>query len=235
MIAFTDRASDSPLIERVWSARSERAGTFLSVAASTFEMVVSRHDGRTFFTLRGPETHATSCDLPADGEWVGIRFARGAFVPKLTPGSLRDRRDVTLPDATGHSFWLDGSAWDYPDVESAETFVTRLVAKGLLVSDPCVVDALRRGAPQGSSRTEQRRCLRATGLTCGTIQQIERARRATILLREGASILDTVAIAGYYDQAHLTKALRHRIGQTPGEIQRGARQLSFLYKTPSWE
>jgi len=235
MIVFTDRASDSPLVERVWRAESERAGTFLSVAASSFEMVVSRHGGRTFFTLRGPETHATSCDLPPDGQWVGIRFARGAFVPRLTPGRLADRRDVNLPEATGHSFWLDGSAWDYPDFENAETFVSRLVAKGLLVRDPCVVDALRRGAPQGSSRTEQRRCLRATGLTCTAIRQIERARRATILLREGVSILDTVAIAGYYDQAHLTKSLRYRIGQTPGEIARGTRQLSFLYKTPFWD
>jgi hypothetical protein len=235
LIVFSDRPSDSPLIERVWSAHSERAGTFLSVAASTFEMVVSRHGGRTFLTLRGPETHATSCDLPPDGQWVGIRFARGAFMPALTPATLADRRDVDLPDATGHSFWLQGSAWDYPAFENAETFVARLVAKGLLVRDACVVDALRRGAPHASSRTEQRRCLRATGLTCTAIRQIERARRAAILLRDGASILDTVALAGYYDQAHLTRSLRHRIGQTPGEIQRGGRQLSFLYKTAAWD
>jgi methylphosphotriester-DNA--protein-cysteine methyltransferase len=112
--------------------------------------------------------------------------------------------------------------------------VARLRAKGILAHDPCVADALRHGAPEGSSRTQQRRCLKATGLTCTAIRQIERARRATILLREGASILDTVDRAGYYDQAHLTKSLRYRIGQTPAEIARGTRQLSFLYKTASW-
>jgi hypothetical protein len=234
MIAFEDRRSDSPMVERVWRAQSERAGTFLSIAASTFEMVVSRHGGRTFLTWRGPETHATPCALPADGEWVGIRFTVGTFVPFLAPGHLLDRRDVTLPDATGHSFWLNGSAWDYFDFENADTFVSRLVGKGILVHDACVGDALR-GAAVPAPRTRQRRCLTATGLTCTAIRQIERARHATTLLRDGVSILDTVDRAGYYDQAHLTKSLSYRIGQTPGEIARGTRQLSFLYKTPAWE
>ncbi len=233
MIVFEDRLSDSPLIERVWRSRSECAGTFLSVAASTFEMVISRHAGRTFFTLRGPETHATRADLPAEGEWVGIRFKPGTFIPHLTPGNLADRRDVTLPDATRRSFWLNGSAWDYPDFENAETFVARLVRTGVLVRDAVVDDVLRGHASRLSPRTLQRHFLGATGLASGALGQIERARHATILLREGVSIADTVHLAGYYDQAHLTRSLRHRIGQTPGEIVRGYAQLSFLYKTRS--
>jgi len=36
---------------------------------------------------------------------------------------------------------------------------------------------------------------------------------------------------GYFDQAHLTRSLRHLIGQTPLKLQRGQSQLSFLYKT----
>lgn len=233
MIVFEDRLSDSPIVERVWRSHSERAGTFLSIAATTFEMVVSRHGGRTFLTLRGPETHATIADLPANGEWLGIRFKAGTFVPYLTPGNLADRRDVTLPDATRHSFWLNGSAWEYPGFEHAETFVARLARKGVLVRDPVVDDALSgAGRTNGlSPRTVQRHVLRATGLTCGAIRQIERARTATMLLREGVSIADVAHQAGYYDQAHLTRSLRHRIGQTPGDILRGHEQLSFLYKT----
>lgn len=148
MIIFEDRLSDSPLVERVWRSRSERAGSFLSIAASTFEIVVS------------------------------------------------------------------------------------LVRAGLLVREPVVIDALRGDADACSPRTLQRRVLAATGLTCGTIRQIERARCATMLLRDGVAIAETVQRTGYYDQAHLTRSLRHRIGQTPGELMRGGRQLSFLYKTP---
>lgn len=111
MIAFQDRLSDSPLVERVWCSRSERPGRFLSIAQSSFEMVVSRHRGRT--TLRGPETRAITAELPAEGEWIGIRFKVGTFVPHLTPGRLADRRDAVLPAATTRAFWLNGSAWEY--------------------------------------------------------------------------------------------------------------------------
>ena len=137
-LIFDDRPSDSPFVERIWRSHSDRAGTFLSVAASHFEMAVTRHRGKTFLTLRGPETKATTADCPAEGEWLGIRFKLGTFMPQLTPGALRDRRDVTLPEATCHSFWLNGSAWEYPDFENAETFVTRLVRKGIIARDSAV-------------------------------------------------------------------------------------------------
>ena len=68
-------------------------------------------------------------------------------------------------------------------------------------------------------------------MTHGTIRLIERARHATNLLRDGLSILETAYRAGYYDQAHLTRSLKHFIGQTPTQIIRAEAQLSFLYKT----
>src|SRR5262245_13958760 len=201
LLAFEDRPSDSPVVEKIWRCRSERAGQFLSVAACHFEMAVTRHQGKTFLTLRGPETSVTSADCPADGDWLGIRFKLGTFMPKLLPGQLRDRNDVTLPGATGHSFWLNGSAWDYPDFENADTFVARLVRKGIVAHD-CTVDAAIHGEKQALSlRSAQRHFLRATGLTYRTVRQIERARHATNLLRAGSSILDAVHDAGYFDQA----------------------------------
>ena len=80
-----------------------------------------------------------------------------------------------------------------------------------------------------TTRTEQRRVLRATGLTLGAIHQIERARRAAYLLKKGTPILDVVHEAGYYDQAHLTRSLQRFIGQSPARIAQGKEQLSFLY------
>jgi Helix-turn-helix domain len=230
-LIFEDRLSDSPCVERVWRSHSARAGPFLSIAASHFEMAVTRHAGKTFLTLRGPETKATRADCPADGEWLGIRFTLGTFIPALLPGNLLDRRDVTLPGASKHAFWLKGSAWEYPDFENADVFVARLARKGVIARD-AIVDAVLHHHPQTLSlRSTQRHFLRATGMTFSTWRQIERARHATNLLREGVSILDTVDQAGYFDQPHLTRSLTLRIGQTPAEIIRGSRQLSFLYKT----
>jgi AraC-like DNA-binding protein len=68
------------------------------------------------------------------------------------------------------------------------------------------------------------------------MHQIERARRAAILLQEGISILDTAYELGYFDHAHLTKSLKHFIGQTPTQLidQSKAEQLSLLYKTDAF-
>jgi methylphosphotriester-DNA--protein-cysteine methyltransferase len=70
-------------------------------------------------------------------------------------------------------------------------------------------------------------------LTHSTIRQIERARHAAVLLRQGLSILDVVYEAGYFDQPHLTRSLKYFIGQTPTQIMEkgGPEQLSFSYKT----
>jgi hypothetical protein len=89
-LVFEDRPSDSPLVERIWRCHSERAGTFLSVAASHCEMVVTRHRGKTLLTLRGPETRITTADCPAGGEWFGIRFSLGTFLPYYPAARLID-------------------------------------------------------------------------------------------------------------------------------------------------
>ena len=232
LIAFEDRASDSPFVERVWRSHSDRAGTFLSMASCPCMMVVTRLQGKTFLTVRGPETRPSTADCPAEGEWLGIHFKLGTFLPLLPAGVLRDRKDVTLPAASDSSFWLNGSAWEYPSFDNAETFVARLLKRQLVATDAQVRDALGDKPPRLSARTLQRRILRATGMTYGAIRQIERARHAARLLRDGrAKVADVALEAGYFDQAHLTRSLRRFLGQTPAEIARGQEQLSLLYNT----
>ena len=92
---------------------------------------------------------------------------------------------------------LSSSAWEFPGYENADTFVNRLVREGLLVHDPVIDVALREQPQLMSRRTVQRRFLRATGLTYSGVFQIQRARYATSLLKQGVSILDTVEQAGY--------------------------------------
>lgn len=232
LITFADRPSDSPFIERVWRSHSDRSGVFHSIATCHSVMVVTRLEGKTYLTVRGPETKATMADCPAEGEWFGVLFKLGTFMPLMRSSDLRDRNDVTLPNATRRSFWLNGSAWEFPNFENMETFVNRLVRSGLIMSDRTVEGAIRGELQKVTTRTEQRRVLRVTGLTRGAIYQIERARRATYLLKQGTPILDVVHEAGYYDQAHLTRSLQRFIGQSPARIAKGESQLSFLYNKP---
>lgn len=231
LIAFADRPSDSPVVARVWRSHSEGAGAFHSMAQCHWGIVVSRVAGRTTFTLRGPETRATTADCPADGEWMGIQFTLGSFMPSFPAGMLRDRQDVTLPEASRRAFWLHGAAWEYPTFENAEVFVRRLVRAGLVVVDGAVEDMLRGAPPRGTRRTAQRHVLRATGMTQATIRQIERARRATLLLQQGMPIATAALAAGYFDQAHLTRSLRRFVGRSPAQVAAGDAQLSLLYNT----
>jgi methylphosphotriester-DNA--protein-cysteine methyltransferase len=124
-----------------------------------------------------------------------------------------------LPEAASQSFWLKGSAWQFPTFDNADTFVDRLVRDEILVRDPVVEAVLQGQQPeQVADRTIRHRFVQATGLTHNHIQQIQRAQQAASLLRHGKSILDTVYEMGYYDQPHMTKSFKQWVGQTPAQI-----------------
>lgn len=227
-----ERPSDSPLVEMIWRSHSGYGGSFHSMAEIHCGIVVTKFQGKITLTVRGPEIRATPADAPEDAAFVGIVFKVGSYMPNLPASVVKDRQDVNLPEAGSDSFWLNGSAWQFPDFENADTFVNRLVRDGLLVHDSLVDTVLQGEARDISRRTVQRRFSRATGLTQGELVQIERARYATRLLKQGVSILDTVYAAGYFDQPHLTRSLKYFVGLTPAQIldQSRTQKLSFLYK-----
>jgi len=216
---FEERAADSPFVETVWRTQSERAGTFTSAAVSHWEMVVAHYQGETSLTVRGPETEAMPALCPEGTEFFGIQFKLGTFMPHLPVSNLVND-SLTLPEAARKSFWLYSNAWQFPNYENVENFVDRMARDGLLVYEPIVETVLQNQGQELSLRSIQRRFLRATGLTHGTVQQIERARQAAKLLAQGVSILDTVDLAGYADQPHLTRSLKRFMGQTPAQILR---------------
>jgi AraC-like DNA-binding protein len=215
---FENRPSDSPFVDLMWQTQSDHAGSFISSAAVHFGMVVSRYEGKTMLTVRGPETKASPAEFPAGCEFFGINFKLGTYMPHLPPKVVMDRRDLNLPEAGSKSFWFHGSAWQFPNYENADTFVDRLMREGMLVHEP-IVDAVLQGQELDlSPRSVQYRFLHATGLTQNTVRQIERAKLATALLVGGVAIQDTVFEAGYFDQAHLTRSLKRFTGQTPAQV-----------------
>ncbi len=225
------RSSDSPFVESIWRSYSENGGAFISMAESQASLVVTKFKGRAFITLRGPATQAMPAYSPEDAEFIGIQLKPGVFIPDFPIALVSEGRDLNFPEAAHNSFWLKASAWEYPSFENADTFVERLIHDDLLVADP-VVDAIISGQPVDMSvRNIRRRFLRATGLTYGALYQIERARYATALLKEGMPILDAVYEAGYFDQPHLTRALKQYIGLTPAQVMDESKRnpLSFLY------
>jgi AraC-like DNA-binding protein len=166
---------------------------------------------------RGPETKASIVEIPQDAEFIGIEFKLGTFIPALAVETLVDvGRELDAVSRTKVN--LAGSNWEIPSFENATDFVARLARDGTLVRDTLVEQTLLRKPVAITERSVQRRFLRATGLTYGTVRQIERAERTVALLTAGTSILDAVEIAGYSDQAHMTRSLQRFFGKTPGKL-----------------
>jgi hypothetical protein len=213
------RTALHPLVREVWRTTSVPEARFISVATPDWEIAITRQDERAWVTVRGPETSASISPIPRGAEFIGIRFARGAFMPTLPPSRLVDD-SLELPSPERRSFWLEGAAWELPRFDDLHAFVSRLVAADLLVFDPIAAAALDGGEVDHSERSVQRRVARATGLSRRLIAQIERAEAAAAMLMNGSSIGDVVSDLRYADQAHLTRSVRRFIGQTPSEIVR---------------
>ena len=129
LISFdSDRPSSSPFIERVWSCHSEAGGNFLAVASIHWELVVTRLAGETTVTLHGPETRPREVYCPPNGEWFAIRFKAGTFMPGLPVHRLANGNDVNLAPHFAAASGSTRSAWEIPEDDNAEIFVSRLVA-----------------------------------------------------------------------------------------------------------
>jgi hypothetical protein len=226
------RPSASPYVERVWRSRSDDVARMTAVATPRWSLVFWTQAGRMHGAVQGPESTATPAPVPEDATFFGIDFALGTTMPHLPVARLVDGH-ADLRDATTRSLWLAGSAWHLPDYDNAEAFVGRLVREGVVVRDPLVADVIRGAEPAASARTVQRRFVAATGLTRGTVRQIDRARQAAVLLRQGLPTADVVDRLGYFDQPHLAHSLIRYIGRTATALRNGdgGEPLSLLYKT----
>ncbi|WP_083508726.1 helix-turn-helix domain-containing protein [Arthrobacter alpinus] len=51
-----------------------------------------------------------------------------------------------------------------------------------------------------------------------TLARIDHAKRACALVKEGSSLIDAAAIAGYADQPHLSREFQRLVGVSPGQF-----------------
>jgi hypothetical protein len=216
-ILSEERQASSPYVETITRGRTASDGSALRPAESHWHMVLRRLEGNVDLLVVGPWTSAGVISYTEGAELLWIKFKLGTFLPHLPTGNLLDRETV-LPGAARKSFWLNGSTWQFPDYDNADTFVDRLAREGVLAYDP-VVNAVLQDHPQDiSARTVRHRFKRSAGLSATYIRQMQRAQQAQSLLQQGVSILDTVEEAGYFDQPHLTRSLKQFLGCTPAQI-----------------
>ena len=224
-LEFEHRASDSSAIEQVWRSRSSETTAMTSLARAHADVVFWEGRDGVHAGVQGPETRASEAPVPEDAVFLGVRLALGTLLPALPPRTIVDRFSP-LP-VEGGRVLLGGDRIPIPRYDQAEDFVALLLRRGLLVTAPVDGDGL-------TDRTRQRRFLDAVGLPQRTVLQIERAREAAVLLRDGRRPAEVAQDAGYFDQPHLARSLRRFIGPTGTELAGRAEHpapLSLLYKT----
>jgi len=218
-IIYEERSSDSPYIETITRGSTVSDGSTIRPSEVHWHMVFVKHNDSIRLLVVGPWTAAGIASWGEGAEILWIKFKLGTFMSHMTARDFLDL-ETSLPEASSKSFWLKGSVWQFPDYNNVETFIERLVHDEVLVLDPIVKAALQGQVPEMSSRTVRHRFLHVTGLSHSHIRQIERAQRAAVLLEEGVSILDVVYQLDYFDQPHLSRALKQWVGHTPAELIR---------------
>lgn len=214
---FESRGSDSAYIEAVWRDHAGSNYSPICPASNHWHLLFMKRDGKPTVSIEGPLTRSKSVRQDEGAEWFGVTFKLGTFLTAVPASDLRDVQTI-LPLNIKTSFELAGSRWQLPDYDNVETFVHQLVREHLLVVDPLVKAVLAGQQPEVSERTVRRRFLHATGLAPKTIEQITRANQAAVLLEQGVSLLEATYQAGYADQPHMTRSLKHFIGYTPAQI-----------------
>ena len=155
------RLSDSPFIETITRGHTVGQGTTIRPAECHWHMVLVKMQGKTRALVVGPLTSSGVVAYTEGVELLWIKFKLGTFMPHLPTNSFLDV-ETPLPGAAHQSFRLNGSAWQFPDFENADTFVERLARDGLLARDPVVAAVVRgrrgrRGAMLMTSRKRGRR------------------------------------------------------------------------------
>jgi AraC-like DNA-binding protein len=213
------RLADSPYIETVTRGWTEGAGSVIRPAESHWHLVLVKYQGTMQLIVTGALTTSGVVSYTDGAEVLWMKLRLGTFLPNMPARTLLDR-ETPLPTAACHSFRLNGSTWQFPTYDNVETFVHRLARAEALARDPIVSAALQDDPHMMAGRTVRHHFLRATGMSQNHIYQIERAQQAAALLEQGLSIPDTIYRVGYFDQPHLTRALKHWVGHTPAQLIR---------------
>jgi hypothetical protein len=126
---FEEKPSDSPYVEVVWRNHSESGGHFISMASSHWQMVITKHEGKTKLTVRGPETKATPAVLrtspnvtttPTTWEQPDESDERVEFEPGISSttrsGALVDSesKEYVLSAAAGQAIHIETVGYNAP-------------------------------------------------------------------------------------------------------------------------
>lgn len=218
----------------VWSRTRSTAPTVHRVLPDGCMDLIWR-DG---LLIAGPDTHAQlAADAPGTA-YTGLRLppGLGPAVFGLPAEELRDRRvplaDVWSPAEVRELTERVAAAGDRGAALEAVA-AARLRRAGWSADEAgerlrlLVLAAARQGhgvaatarAAGLGERQLHRRCRELFGYGAKTLQRVLRMRRALRIRGTGVPLAEAAAIAGYADQAHLSREIRTLAGVPPRELE----------------
>ncbi|MEV4833829.1 helix-turn-helix transcriptional regulator [Nonomuraea sp. NPDC049486] len=171
--------------------------------------------------VAGPDTGPVPTSMHVGDIFTGIRFKPGA-TGEVFGVPLSELRDQRVPlDALGALPPLDDAPDPMPVLRAAIADRLRRTPPPDPAA-PAAAAALRRGDSVRevawelglSERQLHRRSVASFGYAPKTLQRIVRFQHALRLARSGVPLAEVAAVAGYADQAHLSRDVRRLSGVT---------------------
>ncbi len=189
-----------PADDQGWSLRT------LYVGVDRLRSIVCDDDAASIPALAGPiirDRHLASLfhGVHACSEAAGPRLKREERYTRFI-ARLFERHTRTSPR-------LPGAGREARAIRKARDFLDRHLGEQVHLAEIAEAAGL---PPFRLFRAFER----ATGMTPHTYQRQARLHFAAGLMRRGHSLSEVAAIAGFADQAHLTRSFRRMMGVTPG-------------------
>ncbi len=207
---------------RCWWEQRTSADDVQRVVPDGCSDVIVSADGETLVV--GPTMRVDLVPLPEGSHLRGLRFRTEALGPllRLPARELRDRTlplTAVLPDRVARAVAEQVWAGRFPDVlrpAPVDARVRRAVRE-LWSAETAVAEV---AAGLGLTERHLRRLfLDHTGISPKAVQRVGRFQRFLHAADTSkAGLADLAAVAGYADQAHLTREVRALAGLTPGAL-----------------
>ena len=220
--ARDEKLSRSPLVDFLWRSEDLTDGVYVASADASWDMIFTRtQDGKATVLLCGPAFKTAHVPYSRGDKHVGICYKPWAALRGIPKTTMLNRGEF-LPMSSKKSFVLQGITWKFPTFETMDEFVAEQEHRGLLRADPVIRDVLTNKPVDMSLRSLQRYFMKTTGMSPRRVRQINNARTAVKLLRQGHTLSEAAYELDYADLPHMTRMLRRYTGYTSqGNKQRG--------------
>ncbi|WP_038550368.1 helix-turn-helix domain-containing protein [Nocardia nova] len=182
--------------------------------------------------VAGPDTRAQHSAAVPETAVHGIRFAPGtapALLGVVAPELLDQRVELAQLWPARRVRHLADLVAAAPDPAAGLEEIARRCAEAAGPPDPVLAQIVRRldaGAPVAATadalglgaRRLHRISVSAFGYGPKMLARVLRMRRALDLARSDIGFADAAALAGYADQAHMTRDIRALTGRSPGRV-----------------